>query len=46
MENYSRYTFSNAEDAMEMYIKEIKICCYVEVGMYTNKGYKIIDRTW
>lgn len=46
MEHYSRYTFNNAQDAMAMYMTETRYCCYVEVGVYTNNGYKIIDRTW
>ena len=46
MENYNRFTFSNAEDTMNKYMLETKYCCYVEVGMFTNGGYKIIDRTW
>lgn len=46
MDYYNRYTFSNAMDAMDCYIRETRYCCYVEVGMYTAKGYKVIDRTW
>ena len=42
MEHYSRYTFNNAQDAMAMYMTETRYCCYVEVGVYTNNGYKMI----
>lgn len=31
---------------MNKYMFETKYCGYVEVGVFTNDGYKVIDRTW
>lgn len=31
---------------MYKYLMETRFKCYVEIGKYTTKGYRIINQTW
>lgn len=46
LESYNRVTFSNAEDAINRFLEELKHCDFVEFGMETKNGYIVIDQSW
>lgn len=46
LESYNRVTFTNAEDAIEKFLEELRHCNFVEFGMETNNGYVVIDQSW
>lgn len=46
LESYNRVTFSNAEDAINRFLKELEHCDFVEFGIETKNGYIVIDQSW